>query len=127
MRTQRLGQDPQLQKVASKTLLLSRGTRGSGVGQLQDLLDSMGLALPNSMSKQGADGIFGAETDRVVKEFQKSRGLKADGIVGPKTLDLLEEVIVQNPFLEVPDRAREAAVNAFDASAPKNQKRSVYL
>jgi peptidoglycan hydrolase-like protein with peptidoglycan-binding domain len=127
MRTKRLGKDPQLQIVASKALLLSLGKQGSGVKQIQDILASIGFNLPKSMSRKGADGIFGAETERVVKEFQASRGLKADGIVGSKTLDALEQVIIEKPFLEVPDPAQEAALNVFDASAPKNMKRSVYL
>jgi peptidoglycan hydrolase-like protein with peptidoglycan-binding domain len=113
--------------VASKALLLSLGKQGSGVKQIQDILASIGFNLPKSMSRKGADGIFGAETERVVKEFQASRGLKADGIVGSKTLDALEQVIIEKPFLEVPDPAQEAALNVFDASAPKNMKRSVYL
>lgn len=32
-----------------------------------------------------ADGIFGPLTEEAVKEFQKSKGLKADGIVGAQT------------------------------------------
>jgi peptidoglycan hydrolase-like protein with peptidoglycan-binding domain len=127
MRTKRLGKDPQLQIVASGALLLSLGKQGSGVMQIQDILASVGFNLPKSMSRRGADGIFGAETEQVVKEFQKSRGLKADGIVGPKTLDALEQVIIEKPFLEAPDPAQETALNFFDASAPKNLKRSVYL
>lgn len=35
------------------------------------------------------DGDFGASTERAVKEFQGSRGLEVDGIVGPKTWNLL--------------------------------------
>jgi hypothetical protein len=36
-----------------------------------------------------ADGIMGPKTLEAIKSFQKSRGLKVDGIVGPKTLAAL--------------------------------------
>lgn len=36
-----------------------------------------------------ADGIFGSHTESVVKKFQKEHNLVVDGVVGPKTLELL--------------------------------------
>jgi len=126
VRTRRLGNDPQLQKV-TKPVPLSRGSKGSGVAQVQDLLASIGFKLPNSMSRKGADGIFGAETEKAVKEFQLANNLKVDGFVGPDTLEMLEQIIEKNPALEAPDPLREALLNQFDASAPASQKRSVYL
>lgn len=38
------------------------------------------------------DGIFGALTKEAVLEFQRENGLKPDGIVGPKTWEMLEQV-----------------------------------
>lgn len=35
------------------------------------------------------DGMFGPRTADIVREFQKSQGLKVDGIVGPRTWQLL--------------------------------------
>jgi peptidoglycan hydrolase-like protein with peptidoglycan-binding domain len=35
------------------------------------------------------DGVFGAQTEKAVKEFQKQRNLESDGIVGPKTWEKL--------------------------------------
>jgi murein L,D-transpeptidase YcbB/YkuD len=35
------------------------------------------------------DGIFGDETDRVVRQFQREHALKVDGIVGPSTWKIL--------------------------------------
>lgn len=36
------------------------------------------------------DGIMGSKTKRALKNFQKDNGLKADGIIGKKTLKALE-------------------------------------
>jgi hypothetical protein len=38
-----------------------------------------------------ADGIFGRLTDEAVRKFQRSKGLKADGIVGRKTWPEIEK------------------------------------
>lgn len=50
------------------------GSRGEMVGQIQKALHLV------------QDNIFGPITDEAVKAFQKSKGLKVDGIVGPATL-----------------------------------------
>ena len=48
------------------------------VKQLQALLNAWGFALV-------IDGGFGANTDKAVKAFQDAMGLRADGLVGPRT------------------------------------------
>lgn len=53
------------------------GSRGESVRKLQKLINAP------------IDGIFGARTELAVKSFQVSRGLVADGIVGPKTWEAL--------------------------------------
>jgi peptidoglycan hydrolase-like protein with peptidoglycan-binding domain len=53
--------------------ILIRGLRGTPVKMIQEKL---GLT---------ADGIFGAGTERALKEYQKANGLSADGIAGPDT------------------------------------------
>jgi N-acetylmuramoyl-L-alanine amidase len=58
-------------------MILRRGSRGSQVRELQELL------------KLKVDGIFGPGTELVVIEFQKKNGLKSDGVVGPKTWEVL--------------------------------------
>ena len=57
---------------------IRQGSRGPLVAEVQDKLDI-----------SPADGIFGPGTARIVKEWQTSNGLTADGIVGPKTLGKL--------------------------------------
>jgi N-acetylmuramoyl-L-alanine amidase len=51
---------------------------GSDVLKLQEGLKKAGIAV-------GTDGEFGPATDKAVKEFQKKKDFKVDGIVGPKT------------------------------------------
>lgn len=60
---------------------LQKGDTGDAVRELQHMLMEHGYSLP----KFGADGDFGNETLKAVKAFQKSHGLKEDGIVGRNT------------------------------------------
>lgn len=64
---------------------LRRGDKGEKVAYLQKLLMDRGYGLP----KYGADGDFGAETEKAVKAFQRDWGLKEDGVVGEKTWSML--------------------------------------
>ena len=48
------------------------------VMELQELLNAKGIAVV-------IDGFFGQATEMAVKQFQRSRGLDDDGIVGPLT------------------------------------------
>jgi len=57
---------------------IRQGSRGPLVAEVQEKLNIA-----------PADGIFGPGTARIVKEWQTSNGLTADGIVGPKTLGKL--------------------------------------
>ena len=58
---------------------IGKGDRGSDVGTLQRVLSMKGYGVGP------ADGVFGRLTRRAVKRFQRRRGLKADGRVGPLT------------------------------------------
>ena len=57
---------------------IRKGSRGPLVAEVQEKLDIA-----------PADGIFGPGTEKIVKHWQSSNGLVADGIVGPKTLGKL--------------------------------------
>ena len=64
---------------------LKRGSTGTGVRWLQFHLSVWGFSVT-------ADGSFGANTEKAVKDFQKRLGLTADGIVGAKTKNALRGI-----------------------------------
>lgn len=64
--------------------MLVKGERGQPVADLQKALADLGLY------KGKVDGIFGFGTEAAVLAFQRSRGLAADGHVGPQTFKELK-------------------------------------
>lgn len=67
------------EEPAKKTL--RKGDKGEEVRELQQLLIDRGYDL----GKWGADGSYGSQTEKAVKQFQKDWDLKQDGICGEKT------------------------------------------
>lgn len=65
--------------------ILRRGLRGGDVKRAQEMLMALGYALPLF----GADGDYGAETEKAVRAFQKAANLVVDGLCGPKTIAAL--------------------------------------
>ncbi len=65
--------------------VLRKGDRGEAVREMQKALMNRGYDL----GKCGADGIFGKQTLKAVKAFQKDCGLKVDGVAGPLTFGKL--------------------------------------
>jgi N-acetylmuramoyl-L-alanine amidase len=64
----------------SDPAVLRPGSRGEAVRDLQVRLGALGHEVPRVEA-----GSFGAATERVVRTFQESRGLRVDGICGPQT------------------------------------------
>lgn len=62
---------------------LQRGDAGTGVRQLQQRLDDLGYN-PGII-----DGVFGANTEAAVRQFQRDQGIVADGVVGGSTAQRL--------------------------------------
>jgi hypothetical protein len=60
---------------------LRNGSRGGSVRSLQLGLNRVFPAY----SRLSVDGIFGPNTETVVREFQRRTGLSSDGVVGPNT------------------------------------------
>ena len=62
---------------------IRKGDSGSKVKEIQRKLNEYGFSVGN------VDGIFGSKTLQAVKNYQKSRGLVVDGIVGNATAKAL--------------------------------------
>lgn len=71
--------------------LIKKGSRGNLVRVAQEKLLIKGYKLP----KFGADGFFGDETEKAIKELQKDVHIEVDGIVGKNTWDALNSIFVK--------------------------------
>ena len=66
--------------VNAYAAVYKRGSRGEGVRRIQNTLLQEGLYTGN------VDGIYGAQTEAAVREYQAQNGLRVDGIAGDETL-----------------------------------------
>ena len=64
---------------AAQQPVIREGSRGEGVKSFQEMYNN------HAGRNLAVDGDFGAKTKAAVIEFQQSRGLTADGIVGRQT------------------------------------------
>ena len=80
-------------------VVLRRGSKGEEVKTLQRLL------------KIGDDGIFGYGTERAVKDFQRSRGLYPDGIVGKATWGELLKGVTDDSDISIIDAHINTHIN----------------
>lgn len=65
-------------------ITLVKGSKGDYVRWLQYELNNLGY------NTGGIDGDYGSKTYNAVKSYQRSKGLAADGIAGPKTIKALK-------------------------------------
>ena len=65
--------------------VLKKGAKGDDVKAMQILLMGYGYKMENNGKTYGADGSFGAATDKTLRTFQKDKKLTVDGICGPDT------------------------------------------
>ena len=70
------------QQRRSAASMVRRGARGPNTKAIQARLSQLGFEVSQ-------DGVFGPETERALREFQRSRQQKVDGLAGPKTLQAL--------------------------------------
>ncbi|MBU9713195.1 L,D-transpeptidase family protein [Evansella tamaricis] len=72
------------QKKLDCDSVLQQGCNKEEVKKIQRQLVELGYIT------SGVDGMFGPDTKKAVKSFQKDNKLTADGVVGPKTAEVLE-------------------------------------
>jgi peptidoglycan hydrolase-like protein with peptidoglycan-binding domain len=83
---------------------IKKGCEGQTVKEAQELLL---VWKPDCLPKWGADGEFGTETLKAVKDFQKGSELKVDGVVGEETwkalnaLQGLKKVVVTGASVNI--------------------------
>jgi N-acetylmuramoyl-L-alanine amidase len=66
--------------------------RGDDVSVLQSRLNALGFDAGRE------DGIFGRDTDRALRAFQREYGVREDGILGPKTHEALSGLRADRPL-----------------------------
>lgn len=109
---------------------LKLGSKGNEVKVLQRALHLIGFLAANS-----DDGVFGKLTENAVKELQKSRGLKVDGIVGNKTWAILlnessNDIVITNGYISThitPSKGRFVKYIAVHYTAGGTSKKGTAL
>ncbi len=92
------------------------GDRSEQVSALQKRLTAAGFT-------GGEEGVFDQATKAAVVQFQKAKGLKVDGIVGPQTLEVLPEA---NTPKEAPTKAKEAPTKPKEAPTKPKKPSSFF-
>jgi D-alanyl-D-alanine carboxypeptidase (penicillin-binding protein 5/6) len=78
---------------------LKIGATGMLVEALQRTLNARMTPSP----ELGVDGDFGSMTEAAVVDFQKAKGIEADGVVGPETWEALGPLVEEGPEAPSPD------------------------
>jgi peptidoglycan hydrolase-like protein with peptidoglycan-binding domain len=104
---------PKLEAAATSAEPLRTGKQGEAVEILQQALIDLGYSMPKSIMKQRLpDGIFGSETDRTVRDFQKQQSLVSDGVVGRNTMARLDQIF------QVREQAEQAKMYSLAHTKP---------
>ncbi|MBQ7896938.1 MAG: peptidoglycan-binding protein [Clostridia bacterium] len=97
---------------------LREGSRGLEVRYIQAALERIRVR-EQSIPQVAVDGIFGSETDRAVRQFQRIAGLNADGIVGSDTWNALNSAIID---IARPDESEETATEPEEVAQEPREK-----
>ena len=100
--------------LALESTTLYNGCRGEEVRELQQALIDLGYL------KGTADGIFGNNTERAVRSFQKANKLSVDGLAGKTTRQLIMNKAQGKAAKATPTPAPAAAVTPSPTAAPSS-------
>ena len=75
--------------------VLKKGSKDPAVRDLQEALRALGYDLG------AVDGVFGANTENAVKQFQQAREIPVDGVVGRVTWINIDEADQSHPVLKI--------------------------
>lgn len=73
--------------ASNNTSILKLNSKSARVGQMQSDLKMLGYYTGSVTNS------FGTKTEEAVKKFQAAKGLTADGVAGPKTLDAIDKAL----------------------------------
>jgi murein L,D-transpeptidase YcbB/YkuD len=116
-----LAGSPTLQKAANNAPPVGYGASNEGVAAMQRGLVDAGYPMPISTGNgtKPPDGIYGQETGRVLKQFQRDNNLAVDGIAGKMTLRCLDELLQSQPSYSA---AAENAAIAQQLAGPNGSR-----
>ena len=97
--------------VTTEARSLSKGDEGEDVKKMQQLLIACGY----DCGSWGADGSWGAATEKAVLAFQEDHGLATDAVYGPKTRAALEALYEEKKEKK---KKREEQEKAAQAAQP---------
>jgi peptidoglycan hydrolase-like protein with peptidoglycan-binding domain len=109
--------------------VLRLGDRGPEVTNLQQELRQRGF------NPGRVDGVYGSQTQEAVRQFQRTRGLFADGIAGRETLSALgvmsqarrNRYVVVVPVLDENTLYQVRDIEGFASASLTNSKRGKYV
>ena len=93
LRYPRFARNEQLQKASTNSPPLRSGATGEGVRLVQQALIELGFPMPISTRQFGSpDGIYGSETQDVIRSFQNRERISPDGSAGHDTMARLDDL-----------------------------------
>jgi peptidoglycan hydrolase-like protein with peptidoglycan-binding domain len=125
-----LAGNPRVEAAVRKAPPLSSGEHSDGVQLLQHGMSQLGYALPRSLQKDDTfDGIFGPETNQIVRRFQVEHDVKPPGgwEAGRKTLSRLDQLLRGGPEPPKPEPSARFLVDDPSQAGPGQMQVGVFL